>query len=95
MDVRVIIVSHPDATYQVCVLAPEQLPVRSWMRMYDSKLLCMTELRSIDLLTPIEADDALATDFEGRDAVLVARTHTDPDTLSAAGFIEREKDFIN
>jgi hypothetical protein len=61
-DVRVIIVSMPDSTCQVYVLAPNE-SVRSWTREYRSKHEGLTELGCVDLLTPIEVDGAQATDW--------------------------------
>ena len=94
MDVRIIIVSHPNHTYQVGILAPEPV-ARGWSKTYDSKLGCVTELKILDLLTPGEADETLASDFDIRDTLVIARSTTDPLTLVEAGFRELGKDRVN
>jgi hypothetical protein len=94
MDVRVMIVSHPNHVYQVGILAPEPV-LRSWSKTYDSKLSCVTELKILDLLTPDEADETLGSDFDIKDRILIARSETDPVTLEEAGFLELKPDVVN
>jgi hypothetical protein len=79
MDARLLIVWHPTYIYQACVLAPGL--ARSWMKTYDSKLECITELRCIDLLTPSNADEVLTSDFDVKDHILIISTATDAGTL--------------
>lgn len=93
MDVRVLIVLA-DAGYRVRVLAPDP-PVRSWLKIYESKPLCMTELRCLNLITPSEAEEALDDDFDNTGAMLVFQTDTNVEVLRAADFVEQKEDRAN
>jgi hypothetical protein len=94
MNVRTLIVAHPDKIYRVCILAPD-MPARSWMKSYDSKLTMVAELRSMELMTAREASEALESDFETRDATFVVHARTAPHVLNAAGFEEKKPTFVN
>jgi hypothetical protein len=93
MDIRLLIVGHPTNIYQAFVLAPEN--ARSWIKTYESKIECMTDLRCIDLLTPEVADEALANDFDVMDRILILPSDTDPVTLKDAGFTEKTPELVN
>jgi hypothetical protein len=93
MDARLLICWHPTNIYQACVMFPE-IP-RAWTKTYYSKLECMTELRCIDILTPTDADEALASDFDVKDRIVIVRTDTDPETLREAGFDEKAPQVVN
>lgn len=86
MDVRLLIVWHPTNLYQVCVFAPAA--ARGWIKIYESKVECFNELREIDLLTCDEEDEALASDFDLKDHMLIIQAEADPQTLLEAGFTE-------
>jgi hypothetical protein len=92
MDIRLLIVGHPTNIYQAFVLDPEN--ARSWIKTYESKIECMTDLRCIDLLTPAVADEALASDFDVMDRILILQSDTDPETLEEAGFQEKTRPVI-
>lgn len=93
MNVRVLIVLA-DEGYRVRILAPGP-PVRSWLKVYASKLLCMTELRCVKLLTPAESEEALEDDFDSTGGMLVFQANVDIEILRAAGFVEQKKSFVN
>jgi hypothetical protein len=86
MDVRLLIVWHPTNLFQVCVFAP--ISARGWMKMYPSKMECFSELRGMDLLTCDEEDEALASDFDVKDRMLIIHAQADSQTLLEAGFTE-------
>ena len=94
MDVRVIIASHPNQTYQVGVLAPDR-PCRSWLKLYTSKLLCFAELTCIGLMTELEKTEARSSDFDIHDRILIIHTETEAEILRAAGFEEQRYEYIN
>jgi len=62
-------------------------PARSWLRVYASKIQCMSELSHFHLITSEDAADAVLKDFDVRGAILVIQTNTDDATLTAAGFV--------
>jgi hypothetical protein len=93
MDARLLLCWHPTDIYQVCVLAPGF--AWGWTKIYSSKQACITELQSIDLLTPDDVDVVLASDFEVKDRILFTNVNTDPEILEGAGFAERVPDVVN
>lgn len=93
MDVRVLIVLA-DAGYRVRILAPDP-PVRSWLKIYNSKPVCMTELRCMNLITPSESAEALDDDFDNTGGMLVFQTNTSIEVLRAGGFIEQKNEYVN
>jgi hypothetical protein len=94
MDVRVMIVSNPDETCHVSVLAPSPAG-RSWGKGYGSKQLCLNELIFVGLLTPTEVAVSRLSDLEKRDSLLVFNRAIEQDVLSAAGYVEQKSDFVN
>jgi hypothetical protein len=89
MDVRVIIVSHRDESCRVSVVfTSKQGPV--WIRKYQSKQLCLTDLVDLGLLTVIEVAEAQASDFDKTRALWVIHTDTETDVLRTAGFVEQK-----
>jgi len=93
MDVRLLIAKHPTDSYQACVLGPEF--VRGWIKTYESKLECVTDLRVLDILGPEVADEVLVDDFDVKDRILIIRTETNPETLNEAGFAEKKREVLN
>lgn len=93
MDVRVLVVLG-DEGYRVRILAPKP-PVRNWLKIYESKLLCMIELRCLKLLTPTESEEALDDNFDHTGAMLVFETDTEVEILRAAGFVEQKRERVN
>jgi hypothetical protein len=94
MDVPVLIVSHLNHTYQVCVLTPDR-PARRWIKAYDSKLEWAIELHCIDLITAVESNQALSDNFEADDKIVIIRSKTEEHMLRAAGFVEKKPDMPN
>jgi len=70
-------------------------PARTWVRVYASKIQCMSELSHFHLITSEEAADAVLKDFDMRGAMLVIRTNTDDATLFAAGFSFTTNSWVN
>jgi len=84
MEVRLLIVPHPLNIYQACVMDTKQ--ARGWIKTFESKLDCLTELLSIDLLASNEVDEIIESDFDVMDRILIIKTEADPETLEEAGF---------
>lgn len=93
MDVRILIVWQPTNLYQVCIFAPAL--ARGWVKTYYSKKDCLSELHAMDLLTCAELDEALASDFDIKDRILVFHSGTNPQILQVAGFSENHPEAIN
>lgn len=94
MDVRLLITGfRPINLYRVCVFAPGI--TESWIKDYSSRQDCISELRCIDLLTPEEADEALASDFDTKERILIAHSNADSGTLQESGFIKQVLDLPN
>jgi hypothetical protein len=49
----------------------------------------------MDLLTSAQADEALGSDFDVKDRLLIVHTHTDPQILQEAGFSENGPEVVN
>ena len=62
MDVTLLIVRADDG-YRVRVIVPGP-PMRSWLKVYESKSLCLAELRYLGFLMPEDALEATANDFD-------------------------------
>ena len=87
MKVLVVIVSLPDESLRVNV-APQTLHGGGvWMKNFQSKLMCLTELKTLGLLTDLEVTEACKSDFEKRKAMLVFHAVADPEALIAAQFV--------
>lgn len=93
MNVRLLI-SESQEGYKVCVLAPE-LPSRSWIKEYETKADCLTELAYVEIAPPGEIAEALNTDLEDSIAMLVLESDVDPAVLRAAGFTEKVLEYVN
>jgi hypothetical protein len=89
MDVRVVIVSLRDESCRVSVVFTDKR-AHVWIRKYQSKQLCLTDLVGLGLLTGIEVTDAQVSDFDKTGAMWVIHTETETDLLRAAGFIEQK-----
>jgi len=86
MDVRVLIAWHPGNVFQVSVIALEA--ARRWRKLYPSKEVCADELWRLGLLTLVERYDALRSDFDTEDRVLILKTCAEVEVLTEAGFVE-------
>jgi hypothetical protein len=89
IDVRVLIIRSFDG-YRVRVLAPAP-PTRSWLKVYPSKVLCLTELESAKLAATGESNELLNSDFDTKGTMLVIHTKTDSDLLTTLGFVEQRQ----
>jgi hypothetical protein len=92
IDVRVLIIPSIGG-YRVRVLAPGP-PARSWLKVYVSKLSCMSELECARLAAG-ESNELLQSDFDVRGTMLVIHTKADSNMLSTLGFVEQNHDHIN
>jgi hypothetical protein len=61
---------------------------RAWGKVYPSKLACAIDLRRIGLLTIMDQDDMLRSDFDTKDRIVWTRTDADPELLRRSGFVE-------
>jgi hypothetical protein len=86
MDVRVVICWHPGNLYQASVMTVDL--ARAWTKIYPSKLVCAIDLRRIGLLTIMDQDDLLRSDFDTKDKIIWTRTDADPELLKSSGFVE-------
>jgi len=93
MDVRVIIMSHPDGSCQVSVLAPNT--TRSWIKNYRYKQLCLNELISVGLLTHSEKAEEEASNLANKDRMFVIHTRIELEVLRVAGFVEQNKEVVH
>ena len=86
MDVRVLILGHLGNIFQASVMTQDL--ARMSNEMYPSKLVCAIDLLRIGLLTIMDQDDVLQSDFETRDKILMTHTTIEADVLEEAGFVE-------
>ena len=93
MDVRVIIMSHPDDSAQVYVSALKT--TRSWIKKYRYKQICLNELISIGLLTHSERAEENASFLANKNRMFVMDTQIEPEVLRAGGFVEQKKEIVN
>jgi hypothetical protein len=89
IDVRVLII-RSFYGYGVRILAPAP-PTRSWLKVYPSKVSCLTELENAKLAATGESNELLHSDFDTRGAMLVIHTKTDSDLLTKLGFVEQRQ----
>jgi hypothetical protein len=87
MDVSVIIMSHPDGSCQVSVLALNT--TRSWIKKYRYKQLCLNELISVGLLTHSEKAEEEASNVANNHRMFVMHTKIELQVLRVAGFVEQ------
>lgn len=73
--------------YTRCELAPAF--ARGWIKTIVPKWGCIHELRSMDLLTPDQPDEALTREFDIEDRMLIIHTEVDPRLLRQAGFSQK------
>ena len=93
MDFRMIIMSHPDGSCQVCVLARNT--TRSWIKKYRNKQLCLDELISVGLLTHSEKAEEEASNLVNKDQMFVMHTTIELAVLRVAGFVEHNKEVVH
>jgi hypothetical protein len=89
MDVRVIIASRPDESFRVSV-ASSKLQGHVWIKKFESKAICLIELRTLGLLTALEMAEAQASDFAKRHGTLVFHAVAEPEALITAHFVDQK-----
>lgn len=70
-------------------------PWKSWVKFYDSKAHCLTELAYTELAPANEVAEALDTEFDETTGILLLHSNIDPAILRAAGFVEMAKTYVN
>jgi hypothetical protein len=60
---------------------------RMWYKMYPSKLECVADLSQLGLLTIMDHDDVLKSDFDTKDRILTTTTSAESEALDEAGFV--------
>lgn len=93
MDARLLITRATEG-YRVLVLAPAK-PVRSWLKVYQTKSFCICELLCAELINPEESEEALSEDFDSNCTMLVFQKNVPLDVLRAIGFVEQKIDRPN
>jgi hypothetical protein len=86
MDVHFVIDRDPSGRLQVAILSSS--PAKSWEKMYETKMLCLSELFALGWLTASEFVDAQASDFDISGRPFIFRTHVDLDIATAVKFVE-------
>jgi hypothetical protein len=84
-----LIISRDYKTYKVRVVAPGP-PRRIWSSGYQSKLLCVSELKEVGLITPVYAEEIMIDGFDLRDGLFVLEVDTEAEFLEAQGFAEQD-----
>jgi hypothetical protein len=86
MNVRVLICWHPGNLYQATVMTCDL--VRGWTKVYPSKLVCAIDLARLGLLTMMEQEDVLQSDFDIKDKILSTNASVEAEELEKGGFEE-------
>ena len=82
-----MIVSLPDESLRVSVANPTLQGAGVWVKKFQSKTMCLTELKTLGLLTDLEVTEARNSDFEKRNAILKFRAVAELHALQAAQFV--------
>jgi hypothetical protein len=83
-----LIISRDYKTYKVRVVAPGP-PRRIWLSVYQSKSLCVSELKELGIITPADAEEITIDGFDLRDGSFVLEVDTQAEFLQAQGFAEQ------
>jgi hypothetical protein len=86
MDVRLLICWHPGNIFQASVTTLDF--ARVWNKVYPSKRECAADLALLGLLTIMDQDDVLKSDFDTKNRILTTTTSAEPEVLDEAGFVE-------
>jgi hypothetical protein len=89
MDVHFVIDRDPSGGLQVVILSSS--PAKSWKKMYETKMQCLSELFALGWLTASGFVDAQASDFDISGRPFTFRTHVDLDIAKAVKFVESKK----
>jgi hypothetical protein len=84
-----LIISRDYKTYKVRVIAPGP-PRRIWLNVYQSKSLCVSELKEVGLISPAYAEEIRVDGFDLRDGLFVLEVDTEAEFLKTQGFAEQE-----
>src|SRR5882757_4387968 len=84
-----LIISRDYKTYKVRVIAPGP-PRRIWLKVYQSKSLCVSELKEVGLISPAYAEEIRVDGVDLRDGLFVLEVDTEAEFLKAQGFAEQE-----
>jgi hypothetical protein len=93
MDVRVVICWYPGNLYQSSVMTVDM--TRAWGKVYPSRLACAIDLCQIGLLTIMDQDDMLRSDFDTKDRMLLHLSTVEAKALEEAGFVEMSPAKLN
>ena len=85
--VLVVIVGLPDESLGVSVASPTLYGGGVWVKKFRSKRKCLSELKTLGLVTDLEVTKARGSDFEKRKAILRFHAVSEPDALQAAQFV--------
>ena len=83
-----LIISRDYKTYNVRIVAPGP-PRRIWLSVYQSKSLCVSELKALGLITSVDAEETVVDGFDLRDGFFVFEVDTEAKFLQAQGFAEQ------
>ena len=83
-----LIISRDYKTYKVRIVAPGP-PRRIWLSVYQSKSLCVLELKELGLITSVDAEEIIIDGFDLRDGFFVLEVDTGAKFLQAHGFAEQ------
>jgi hypothetical protein len=83
-----LIISRDYKTYKVRVVAPGP-PRRIWLNVYQSKSLCVSELKELGLITPADAEEIIIDEFDLRDGLFVLEVDAEAEFLQSQGFAEQ------
>ena len=83
-----LIISRDYKTYKVRLVAPGP-PRRIWLSGYQSKLLCVSELRELGLITVADAEEIILDGFDSRDGLFVLEVDAEAEFLETQGFAEQ------
>lgn len=86
MDVRVLVCWHPGDLFHASVIFVDFS--RGWYRFYSSKRECADHLRDLGLITIMDQDQVVKSDFDLEDRILTTSSETTVEILEAAGFVE-------
>jgi hypothetical protein len=86
MDVRVLVCWHPGDIFHASVASRDFS--MGWSKLYPSKRACADDLCQIGLITIMDRQDVLESNFDIEDRILTTDTDTVPELLQNAGFVE-------
>ena len=85
MFIRVILTRIPGEGCRASVASTAYYG-QVWRKEFESKHICLTDLRTLGLLTAAQAAEVQASDFDENGGVMVFQAVTEPQRLVAARF---------